>query len=364
MFAQSGDYTLGARSAAMGTASSTLSDSYSTFNNPAGLAGLSETSIFASYENRFLLEDFQMMGAGAVVGVAFVLVLFLCVLLHEFGHAFAARAFGIRTPDITLLPIGGVARLERMPRSPLQELVIAIAGPAVNVAIAIALLPLAISDFGPRDFEDFSTARGSFAGKLLAVNVMLVLFNLIPAFPMDGGRILRSLLALAIPHTSATHIAARVGQGIAVLFAIAGLFGNPFLLIIGLFIFLGAQQELQSVLMAERFGGLHVSDLMQSQFETCPAGLSPERAREFASQRIQPIFPVVDSDLRVLGTLSRDALLSGALVPRGVPLIPSSLPAVRALTMLQASGEPLLPVVNSSGQIVGVISVSALTGRG
>lgn len=300
---------------------------------------------------------------GAVRGVAFVLVLFLCVLLHEFGHAFAARAFGIRTPDITLLPIGGVARLERMPRSPIQELVIAVAGPAVNVAIAIALLPLAASDFGPRDFEDFDTAQGTFAGKLLAVNVMLVLFNLIPAFPMDGGRILRSLLALAIPHTTATHVAARVGQGIAVLFAIGGIFGNPMLLIIGLFVFLGAQQELQAVLMAERFGGMQVSDLMDSQFETFPYGLSAQQARDFADQRAQNAFPVVDEDLRVLGMLSRDALLSGALIPRGVPLIPSHVSAVRALAMMEASGEPLLPVVNSSGQIVGVISASCLGRR-
>jgi Zn-dependent protease len=188
---------------------------------------------------------------GAIQGVLFVLALFACVLLHEFGHAFAARAFGIRTPDITLLPIGGVARLNRMPDKPWQELVVAIAGPMVNVVIAIVLIAFIGGDAGLGDLDDLESPRAGFFGQLLDVNKMLVLFNLIPAFPMDGGRVLRALLAMVMPYAKATQIAAWIGQALAVVFGIVGLFGipflgiaaNPFLMFIAVFIFIGAQQE-------------------------------------------------------------------------------------------------------------------------
>lgn len=191
---------------------------------------------------------------GAIAGIGFVCLLFLCVVLHEFGHAFAARAFGIRTPDITLLPIGGVARLERLPRSPVQELAIAVAGPAVNIAIALCLLPFVIGRFTSEDVLAFDDARGGLVGKLLALNLMLVAFNMIPAFPMDGGRVLRALLATVLPHARATLIAARIGQVIAVIFGGLGLFGNPFLLFIAVFVFMGAQQELEVSRFMERMG--------------------------------------------------------------------------------------------------------------
>ena len=198
--------------------------------------------------------DYGVAGvSGAVEGVGFTLLLFLCVLLHEFGHAFAARSFGIRTPDITLLPIGGVARLERMPDQPWQELVVAIAGPAVNVVIAAVLffvlaVKFTLMSFGGGQFE------GSLLSNLLYVNIMLILFNAIPAFPMDGGRVLRSLLAMVFDYVTATRIAARVGQAIAVCFAactllssvfpLPGFLGSPMLLFIAMFVFMGAQQEL------------------------------------------------------------------------------------------------------------------------
>jgi len=187
---------------------------------------------------------YQVAGVdGAIQGVIFILILFACVLLHEFGHAFAARAFGIRTPDITLLAIGGVARLTRIPDKPWQELVVAIAGPLVNVVIAAVLIFVIRVSADLQPLEHLESPRFELLAKVASLNVMLVLFNLIPAFPMDGGRVLRSLLAMAMPYVRATQIAAWIGQGLAIVFAIYGFFGDPILIFIAFFIFVGAQQE-------------------------------------------------------------------------------------------------------------------------
>ena len=180
----------------------------------------------------------------AAEAVGFILLLFLCVLLHEFGHALAARMYGIRTPDITLLPIGGVARLERMPEKPWQELVVAVAGPAVNVGIALGLFVVLAAKFRFSDLMEIERLDGDLLASLLSVNIMLVVFNAIPAFPMDGGRVLRALLAMRFDYVLATKIAARVGQGIAILFLVAGFFGSSMLMFIAIFVFMGAQQEL------------------------------------------------------------------------------------------------------------------------
>src|SRR6266487_4132654 len=146
--------------------------------------------------------------AAAIHGVVLILLLFLCVVLHEFGHALAARSFGINTPDITLLPIGGVARLERMPEEPKQELLIAIAGPMVNVVIALGLFVAG----GAQAFVNPSTVEGGgFIAQLMTINILLVLFNLLPAFPMDGGRVLRALLATRLSYARATQVAASIG---------------------------------------------------------------------------------------------------------------------------------------------------------
>ncbi len=181
----------------------------------------------------------------ALFGTLFFLALFFCVVLHEFGHAFAARAYGIRTPDITLYPIGGVARLERMPSSPWYELVIALAGPAVNVAIAAILWIAVVRGYSPRELFDPEMDENFWSG-LLRINILLVLFNMIPAFPMDGGRVVRALLATRLPYATATMIAARIGQVLAIAFVVVSFTGqaSPMLLVIGMFVFMGAQQEL------------------------------------------------------------------------------------------------------------------------
>jgi Zn-dependent protease len=176
----------------------------------------------------------------AFEGAAFIAAIFACVVLHELGHALTARRFGVRTRDITLYPIGGVARLERAPEQPVAELLIAVAGPAVNFVIAAALWLVADRLPGP---DKLPLVGGSILGKVMYANLSIGLFNLLPAFPMDGGRVLRALLAMRLPYVRATRIAANAGKALAVLLGLAGLFGNPFLVFIALFVFVAAEQE-------------------------------------------------------------------------------------------------------------------------
>jgi Zn-dependent protease len=194
-------------------------------------------------------------------GVVFILALFGCVLLHELGHALAARRFGIRTRDITLLPIGGLARLERMPDRPARQLWVALAGPAVNVVIAAILFVWLVATRSLVPFEALGVASGSFAERLMVVNLFLVAFNMLPAFPMDGGRVLRALLAMRMDYARATRIAATVGQGAALVFGAVGLFVNPFLLLIALFVWIGATQESAAVQARSALGGVLVEYL-------------------------------------------------------------------------------------------------------
>ena len=180
-------------------------------------------------------------------GTMFIMLIFLCVLLHELGHVFAARRYGVKTRDVTLWPFGGISSMERMPDKPSEELIVAVAGPAVNVAIAAVL----ILWLGPRfDLENLTKIEDpvvSLAVKLAAANIILVVFNLIPAFPMDGGRVLRALLAKRTSYLQATEMAATVGKGMALLFGAVGLFWNPMLLVIAFFVWIGATQEARDV---------------------------------------------------------------------------------------------------------------------
>jgi len=251
---------------------------------------------------------------GAAVGaVAYFAALFGCVLLHEFGHALAARQYGIRTHDIVLLPIGGVARLERMPEKPGQELVVALAGPLVNLVIAGGLfVGLNLRGWDPT----FNPLQGSLAERLLVVNVFLMLFNLLPAFPMDGGRVLRAVLAMRVPYARATRIAASIGQGMAFLFGFIGLIKfHPLLLLIALFVWIGASQEAAAVEFRASASGARVRDAMLTHFRTLAPGQTLGDAARHLLAGSQQDFPVIE-DGRLLGILFRKDLFR-ALQERG-----------------------------------------------
>ena len=250
----------------------------------------------------------QSVGA-ALTGIIFILVVFACVVLHELGHALTAKKYGIKTRDIILLPIGGVARLEKMPDKPKQELWVALAGPAVNIVIA-ALLGIYLyvtNSFTP--IGQLATATATFAERIMAVNIFLVVFNMIPAFPMDGGRVLRALLATRLPYPKATQYAATLGQGIAVLFGIVGLFYNPLLLFIAFFVWIGAAQETRLTQMKSAFSGIPVTNAMLTNFRTLDRNQTLAQAVELTISGTQKDFPVIDKG-EILGVLTQSDLLA------------------------------------------------------
>src|SRR5439155_9888380 len=242
----------------------------------------------------------------AVTSVLSILLVFGCVLLHELGHALAARRYGIATRDIVLLPIGGVARLTRMPDKPSEELVVALAGPAVNVAIAGALWL-----FGVRPVSVPSLREVGMLDLLMFVNLMMILFNMIPAFPMDGGRVLRALLAFRLPYRRATQIASGVGQAFALLFGVVGLFVMHFMLVfIAMFVFLTAAEERALGETRTSLSGLPVRAAMVTDFRSLDVRDPLQRAVDYLMAGSQQDFPVLDNGAPV-GVLTRADLVLG-----------------------------------------------------
>jgi Zn-dependent protease/CBS domain-containing protein len=309
--------------------------------------------------------------AKVVEGILFILALFLSVVLHEYGHALTARRYGIKTRDITLYPIGGVARLERMPDKPIEELWVALMGPAVNVVIAAVLFVFLYLSGGLGSLTDLTVASGSFLTRLMVVNISLVIFNLLPAFPMDGGRVLRALLAMRMDYVRATQIAANIGQGMAFLFGLAGLFGNPFLLFIAFFVWIGASQEASMVQMRNSISGIPVTRAMLTDFKTLSARDTLSQVVGLLLAGSQHDFPVLDANGDVIGVLERDAFIR-ALSEKGqsVPVVEvmrSNVPSVDShemveavLMRLQESGAKTLPVMHG-GRFVGLVNSENIT---
>jgi Zn-dependent protease/CBS domain-containing protein len=301
----------------------------------------------------------------ALESVIFILLLFACVVLHELGHVLAARRYGVRTPDITLLPIGGVARLERIPEKPSQEFVIAIAGPLVNVVIA-AVLVLILGGFLPAGSLDLDNPGVSLVARLAAANIFLVVFNLIPAFPMDGGRMLRAGLAHWLGYARGTRIAATIGQVLAFGFGFLGLFGNPLLLFIALFVYLGATAEAHAAQMREVSRGLLTRDAMVSHFESLTPASRVEDAVGQLLSTSQHEFPVVDGAGKMRGLLTRDDIIR-ALRERGadapvlevmrtdIPIVSDTQSLRDAMTEIQQN-RAAVAVVDAQGRLIGLIT--------
>src|SRR6202158_6212722 len=241
--------------------------------------------------------------------LVFMVLLFLCVLLHEFGHIFTARAFGVATPYVTLLPIGGVAQLERIPEEPGQEFLIAIAGPLVNVVITIVLVLFAGATLQPAAAAAVDNMHIPLIDRLAVVNLFLAVFNMIPAFPMDGGRVLRALLATRLGHLRATEIAAAIGQLVAFGLGFLGLFGNPILIFIAVFVYLAASSEAQLVAIRAMSRHVPVSAAMMTEFATLTPDEHIDAAVETLLRTSQSEFPVIDADHHLVGLLDRDGMI-------------------------------------------------------
>ena len=307
------------------------------------------------------------LGAAAALGsLAFKALLFACVVAHEFGHILTARYFGVRTPEMVLLPIGGISRLERIPEKPREELLIALAGPAVSLAIGLALVVLLGGLPSPAALGSLGSGMNLLA-ELTVANLALAAFNLLPAFPMDGGRVLRALLAMRTPHARATRLAATAGESLALLLGMVGLVtGQPILLLVALFIYVAAATESGVSMMREAIGTLSVEEVMILDFTV----LSPDTPVAGAADALiwtsQDAFPVARDDGAVEGMLSRTEILAalrespeqlaiGRLTLRTLPCVASTTSAIVAMDQLE-SGASMVGVTDGDGRLVGVVT--------
>ena len=315
------------------------------------------------------LSAYFAAGIGAALdNMIFVVALFACVVAHEFGHALMARRYGIRTPDITLLPIGGLARLDRMPEKPAAEIAVALAGPAVNLVIWGVLTVV----FGAKAWLDVSSgdqAAGVTAlDQLAMVNLYLMAFNLLPAFPMDGGRVLRALLASQMGRVRGTAVAARIGQIMAVFFGFVGLsIGAPILVLIAAFVFFAANAESADATLSGIAGPRTAGDAMIRTYVTLSPSDPVGKASDAIITTTQHEFPVIDLTGRPAGFLTRQAVFAAVataqdgvrvdeLMTSEVPIVPSDAPLKQALELLTKSPARAVMVIDARGFLLGYIT--------
>ncbi len=314
------------------------------------------------------LSYWQVEGtlAAVVSGIGFILALFACVVLHEFGHALTARRYGIRTKSIFLLPIGGVASLERMPDDPKQEIKVALAGPSVNLVIAFGLwLWLSMSN-ALVPVDDLSLTGGGFLERLMVINIILAVFNLLPAFPMDGGRVLRAALSMRMSRNRATQAAAKIGQGLALWLGLIGLLYNPFLIFIALFVWIGAAAEASMEQIKSTLSDMAVGRAMLTDFQVLSPGDALSKAIELTLAGSQKEFPVLENE-RMVGALTQDDLLKGLQAAGKQALVSDFMQTniqsadvnehlQKVMERLQSCHCPLL-FVTKADQLVGIINM-------
>lgn len=322
-----------------------------------------------------LVELQQGGGLDSILfNAAFILLIFLCVVLHELGHALMARRFGVVTKKITLLPIGGVASLEKIPEEPYQEFLVAIAGPLVNVFIAAILyFTLPVSDVMelqlPEMLEELNQlSLGNFLFYLFLANVALVVFNLIPAFPMDGGRVLRALLAMYVGRVKATAIAAGIGQFIAIIFLFLGLFYNIFLIFIALFVFIGAYGENKMVQHSALLKGHKVHEAMLTKITYLHPEDSMKKVLEHVLSGTERDF-VVMSEGKAMGVLPYDRIMEPSrdkdslvkdIMVKDFKYLSKDAPLGDVLAMMESGKVRFFPVTNDKQELVGAIDLTNL----
>jgi stage IV sporulation protein FB len=315
----------------------------------------------------FVAAYSQNGAASAWDSVIFMVLLFLCVLLHEFGHILTARYFGVQTPYVTLLPIGGVAQLERIPEESGQEFLIAIAGPLVNVAITVLLVLFAGATLQTNAATGVDNMQISLVDRLAAVNLFLALFNMIPAFPMDGGRVLRALLSSRLGYVRATEIAAAIGQFVAFALGFIGLLYNPILIFIAIFVYLAASSESHMVALRAVSRGVPVSHAMMTQFATLAPDAHVDEAVQTLLATSQGEFPVVDGAgkpvgllgradiIRAIKTLGPDARVADAMTTN-LPTVSHRRSLEDTFGLLQQKEAPAVGIVDAGGKLVGLVT--------
>lgn len=309
--------------------------------------------------------------AAAANGLAYILLLFLCVVLHEFGHILTARRFGAETVDVVLLPIGGVARMKSIPEKPGQELAVALAGPAVNLVIAGGLIAI----LGAETIMQATTGKGTQIAiwpQLAVANLFLALFNLVPAFPMDGGRALRALLAYRLGRAEATALATRIGHVLAIGFGMLGfLVGNPLLILIATFVYFGASAENRDAQVRQLARRRHVADAMITHFAVLPSGSTIADAADVLIHSTQHDIPVVDGLGKAIGLLTRNQIVRalhdrGAQLPvddamhRDVPTMRRDADLDHALRLMDERQSSALIVTDAPGRPVGMLTLENL----
>jgi Zn-dependent protease/CBS domain-containing protein len=321
---------------------------------------------------------------GAIYGFLVILLLFVCVTLHEFGHALVAQRFGVNVPHITLLPIGGVASLERMPDQPLHEFLIAIAGPLVNFAIALLLFPLLLLT-GNVPSWDLGAATTILSGSqsptmaslllfLFYTNIALAIFNLLPAFPMDGGRVLRAILALGMSYVAATRIAVFVGRIMAVLFALWGIASRDiFFLLIAFFVYVGGGSEREAVESKAVLRNIRAGKALTSNAVSLYTSERVDRAVDLIMNSYQTDYPVMDLAGRFVGVLTRarliyalqevgdDARIVDVMVPAAdVPTCAPQQDLSEVWELMMRGGNRVV-AVQEGGKFLGLLTIDDIT---
>lgn len=313
------------------------------------------------------------LGSGGTFWLSLLMLgMFVCVVMHEYGHALTARRFGVNTKDIILLPIGGVARLDKLPEKPLEELLVAIAGPLVNIGIAIVLSTYFF--FEPLEgvrqtiqYEGGATVARTFVPYLILLNVVLAVFNLIPAFPMDGGRVLRALLAMRMSRVKATRIASIVGQIFAVCFVIASIYPlkSPIFTLLGVFIFFIAYQENKSTKKEQSLHDLPLSEVYRSDFTRLEMQDTMRSVLAVSEIKKENSFLVFNEENQVIGVI-HDLFLKEAVqqndldapvaayMSQHFDFISSSDSTLNVLQAMQTEGYSIIPVLEN-GIVIGVI---------